>query len=213
MYGLTEGGTSGTFLRPERHAEAVRHVRASGLSIGEAFHPWVGLRVADEHDRDVEPNEIGELCLSGPSVMRGYVHDEDATRTALRGGWLHTGDMAMRDDAGFLYMVDRKKQMIRRGGLDISSTEVEGVLLQHPAITEAAAFAIPNPILGEDVAVAVAVREGAEADADAVRAHCREHLADYKVPRAVHFLDALPRNAMGRVVKPELRQRFAGPPA
>jgi acyl-CoA synthetase (AMP-forming)/AMP-acid ligase II len=210
VYGLTEGGTSGTFLRPEQHADAVARVGEHGISIGTAgFHPWVRLRVADEEDRQVGPGVVGELCLAGPSVMEGYVADEASTREALRGGWLHTGDMVMRDDAGFLYFVDRAKQMIRRGGLDISSTEVEAVVLTHPAVAEAAAIGRPNPILGEDVAAVVVLREGAQADARELIEHCAEHLADYKVPREIRFVDALPRNAMGRVVKPELRATLA----
>lgn len=209
VYGLTEGGTSGTFLRPEDHAEAVTRVREHGISIGGAFHPWVGLRVVTEDGRDAGPGEVGELCLNGPSVMERYVADEEATSRALRDGWLHTGDMAMYDDGGFLYFVDRAKQMIRRGGLNISSAEVEAVLMGHPAVAEAAAIGQPNPILGEDVAAVVALREGHQAGAPELIAHCAERLADYKVPRTVHFVDALPRNAMGRVVKPELRAALA----
>lgn len=210
VYGLTEGGTSGTFLRPEQHADAVHRVGEHGISIGtEGFHPWVRLRVADEQDTDVGPGVVGELCLAGPSIMEGYVADEESTREALRGGWLHTGDMVLRDDAGFLYFVDRAKQMIRRGGLDISSTEVEAVLLTHPAVAEAAAIGRPNPILGEDVTAVVALREGARAGEREIIEHCREQLADYKVPREIRFVDALPRNAMGRVVKPELLATLA----
>lgn len=205
VYGLTEGGTSGTFLTPDRHAEAVRRVGEHGLSIGtEGFTDWVRLRVVDEADRDVGPGRVGELCLRSPSVMERYVGDEEGTRRALRGGWLHTGDMALRDEAGYLYFVDRRMQMIRRGGLSISSAEVEGVLSEHPAVSEAAAIASPNPILGQDVAAVVALHDGKAADAEELIAHCAERLADYKVPVAVRFVDALPRNAMGRVVKTQL---------
>ncbi len=205
VYGLTEGGTAGTFLTPDQHAAAVRRVGEHGLSIGTGgFTDWVRLRVVDEEDRDVGPGQVGELCLRSPSVMERYVGDDEGTRRALRGGWLHTGDMTLRDAEGYLYFVDRSKQMIRRGGLNISSAEVEGVLGEHPAVAEAAAVARPNPVLGQDVAAVVALRDGEEVDAEALIAHCAERLADYKVPVAIRFVAALPRNAMGRVVKAEL---------
>lgn len=214
VYGLTEGGTSGTFLAPERHAEAVARVGEHGISIGSSgFNEWVRLRVVDAEDRDVEePGVVGELCIRGPSVMEGYVGDEEATRHALRGGWLHTGDIVMRDDAGLLYFVDRAKQMIRRGGLDISSAEIEAVLMEHPAVAEAAAIGRPNRILGEDVAAVVALREGLQAGEQDLIEHCAEHLADYKVPVEIRFVDALPRNAMGRVVKPDLKAMLSPNP-
>jgi acyl-CoA synthetase (AMP-forming)/AMP-acid ligase II len=125
VYGLTEGGTSGLMLTPEDHPEALRRVGSDGLSIGRtSFHPWIEHAVLDEHDRPVAPGAVGELCLQAPSLMSRYVRDPEATARALRGGWLHTGDMATVDDAGFVFFVDRDQQMIRRGGLNISSAEV-----------------------------------------------------------------------------------------
>jgi acyl-CoA synthetase (AMP-forming)/AMP-acid ligase II len=202
VYGLTEGGTSGIILTPEDHPAALERIGPYGLSIGRtSFHPWVEHTVLDDHDRPAAVGEVGEICLRGPSTMLRYVGDEDETARALRGGWLHSGDMATVDDDGFLYFVDRDKQFIRRGGLNISSAEVEGVLSGHPGVFEVAVVPMPNPVLGEDVrAVVVATGEPLPDEAELI-AFCAERLADYKVPRRIDFVDALPRNAMNRVLK------------
>ncbi len=205
LWGLTEGGTAGTLLPPELHAEGVRRAGDHGLAIGtEGFNRWVRFRVARDDGQDTAPGEVGELCLRGPSVMDRYVDEAEATAEALRDGWLHTGDMGMVDQDGFAYFVDRRKQMIRRGGLNISSTEVEGVIMEHPAVREVAVIPRPNPILEQEVKAVVAVHESVEVSAEEIIAFCRERLADYKVPVEVAFIDALPRNAMNRVVKGKL---------
>lgn len=202
VYGLTEGGTSGIVLAPEDHPLALERMGAYGLSIGRtSFHPWVEHAVLDAGGTPVKLGEVGEICLRGPSTMDRYVRDEEATATVLRGGWLHTGDMATVDEEGFLYFVDRGKQIIRRGGLNISSAEVEGVLTGHPGVLEAAVVPMPNPVLGADVrAVVVAATDPPPTEEELV-AFCRERLADYKVPRKIDFIDSLPRNAMNRVMK------------
>jgi acyl-CoA synthetase (AMP-forming)/AMP-acid ligase II len=202
VYGLTESGNAGIMLIPEDHPEAVRRAGVDGVSIGRTpFHPWVEHAVLRADGTPVEIGEIGELCLRGPSIMPGYIRDPDGTAEVLRHGWLYTGDVCRVDDAGFVYFVDRSKQMIRRSGLNISSAEVEGVLVSHPGISEAAVVPLPNPVLGEDVrAVVVAAVAPPPSEAD-VRAFCAERLADYKVPSVVEFVDALPRNGMGRVIK------------
>jgi acyl-CoA synthetase (AMP-forming)/AMP-acid ligase II len=210
VYGLTEGGTSGIILTNEDHPEALKRMGSYGLSIGRTpFETWVDYAVLNDDDEPVVPDEIGELCLRGPSTMSRYVNNPEATAETLRGGWLRTGDMATVDDAGFVYYVDRGKQIIRRGGLNISSAEVEGVLAEHPGVAEVAAVPMPNDVLGEDVrAVVVAAGDPPPSEEELV-AHCRERLADYKVPRRVDFVDALPRNAMGRVMKGALTGRGA----
>ena len=203
VYGLTEGGTTGIILTPEDHPEALHRMGSYGLSIGRtSFHPWVDHAVLGEHGNPVEPDEVGEICLRAPSLMSRYVGDERATARALPGdGWLHTGDMATVDDAAFVYFVERDQQIIRRGGLNISSAEVEGVLESHPAVLEAAAVAMPNPVLGDDVRGVVVASADPPPSEEELIAYCRERLADYKVPRKIDFIDALPRNAMNRVVK------------
>ena len=211
IYGLTEGGTSGIMLTPEDHPQALERMGSYGLSIGRtSFHPWVEHAVLDGHGRPVGPGEVGEICLRGPSTMLGYVRDPQATAMALRDDWLYTGDMATVDEEGFLYFVDRGKQIIRRGGLNISSAEVEGVLAAHPAVLEVAVVPMPNPVLGADVrAVVVAASEPPPSELELIE-FCRERLADYKVPRKIDFIDALPRNAMNRVIKGALTGEGGG---
>lgn len=203
VYGLTESGNAGIMLVPSDHAEAVRRAGVDGVSIGRTpFHPWVEHAVLREDGTPVEVAELGELCLRGPSTMPGYIGDPEGSAEVLRHGWLYTGDVCRVDDAGFVYFVDRSKQMIRRSGLNISSAEVEGVLLSHPGIAEAAVVPRPNPVLGEDVrAVVVAAAGLPPPTQDELIDFCAARLADYKVPSAVEFVAALPRNGMGRVIK------------
>lgn len=206
VYGLTEGGTSGLTFPPERHAEAVERVGAYGLPIGDRpWCDWIEYRIVDADGNDVPDGEVGEILLRSPSVMSRYVANDEATATALRGGWLHTRDMVVRDDAGFVFFVDRDSLMIRRGGMNISSVEVEGVAAGHPSVEEAAAVPRPNPVLGEDVHLVVALRDGAEITESELIEDLRSDLADYKVPRSVSFVDALPRTAMGRVARDKLK--------
>ncbi|HET9103963.1 MAG TPA: AMP-binding protein [Solirubrobacteraceae bacterium] len=202
VYGLTESGNAGIMLIPSDHAEAVQRAGPEGVSIGRTpFHPWVEHAVLRPDGTPVDVDELGELCLRGPSTMPGYVRDPHGSAAVLRHGWLYTGDVCRVDDAGFVYFVDRSKQMIRRSGLNISSAEVEGVLTDHPGIAEAAAVPAPNPVLGEDVRAVVVAAIDPPPSPDAVIAFCRERLADYKVPSTVEFVAALPRNGMGRVIK------------
>jgi acyl-CoA synthetase (AMP-forming)/AMP-acid ligase II len=205
VYGLTEGGTSGIMLDPADHAEAVRRHGPYGMSIGRrTWNDWIACRIAAENGDAVAPGEVGEITLRAPSVMSHYVDNDDATEETLAGGWLHTGDMATIDDDGFIFFVDRSKSMIRRGGMNIAAAEVEAVVLGHPAVAEVAAIGRPNPVLGEDVHVVVALHKEVALSEDELIDFCRLHLAEYKVPRSASFTDALPRNAMNRVVRSEL---------
>ena len=203
VYGLTEGGTTGIYLSDADHPEALERIGPYGLSIGRnGFREWVEWKVLREDDDEpAAANEPGELCVRGPSTMSRYVSNPKETARALRGGWLHTGDSALLDEDGFLYFVDRNKQLIRRGGLNISSAEVEGVLLEHPAVFEVAVVPLPNPVLGSDVRAVVVPEPGTSPTPEELIAFCAERLADYKVPSQIDFIDALPRNAMNRVIK------------
>jgi acyl-CoA synthetase (AMP-forming)/AMP-acid ligase II len=165
--------------------------------------------ILDGDGAPVAAGELGELCMRGPSTMSRYVRDPDATEAVLRHDWLYTGDICMADEDGFVFFVDRSKQLIRRGGLNISSAEVEGVLAEHPGVAEAAAVPMPNEVLGEDVRAVVVPATDPPPSAEELVAYCRERLADYKVPRRVDFMEALPRNAMGRVMKGALTGRGA----
>jgi len=152
--------------------------------------------------------EDGELRVRGRDVvMKGYFNQPAANAEVLRGGWLRTGDLARQDAEGYLYIVDRKKDMVVTGGYNVYSREVEQVLGQHPDIVEAAVVGVPDPVYGEAVAAFVQPRPGARLEAQAVIEHCRAQLAGYKKPRHVIFVDSLPRNSLGKVLKSELRKR------
>jgi fatty-acyl-CoA synthase len=198
-YGLTEVGVNCFSLAPE---DAVRKAGSVGRPV---FHSRA--RIVDEHDHDVAPGEVGELVLDGPHVCSGYWRRPEATEEARRGGWWHTGDLVRCDEEGYYSIVGRKKDMFISGGENVYPAEIEGVLATHPAIAEVAVIARPDPKWGE-VGLAVAVSRTADLTAEEVIAFCSDKLARYKIPRAVVFTDTLPRNAMGKVMKAELRARF-----
>jgi len=201
IYGLTEGGIGGTRLGPEDHLTKMG-------SIGRPWAPDMEARIVDDNDRDVGVREVGELILRGPNVMKGYYKDPEATAEALRNGWLHTGDLAYYDEEGYIYYVDRKKDMLVRGGYNVYSVEVESVLYEHPAVKQCAVVGKPHPKLGEDVAAFIVIREGTKVTAEELMEFCKDKLADFKRPRDIRFVDSLPITAMGKIDKKELRSRF-----
>jgi fatty-acyl-CoA synthase len=195
MYGQTEAGPVAT-LRPPDVLRKPTSVGRPALN--------VDVRVVDADDRDVGPGATGEIVCRSEFTMLGYWRMPEATAQALRGGWLHTGDLGAFDDEGFLHIAGRLKEMIKCGGENVFPVEVERCLLDHPAIAEAAVFSVPDPDWGEVVAAAVVRRPGAAlSEADVVE-HVRAHLAGYKKPRLVRFLDALPRTASTRQVQKTL---------
>jgi long-chain acyl-CoA synthetase len=195
-YGLTEAS-------PVVSAHRLSGVRKLG-SVGQPI-PGVEVAILDDADRPLPAGEVGEVCVRGPNVMQGYYRLPDETARTLRNGWLHTGDMGRLDADNFLYIVERKKDLIIRGGFNIYPREVEEVLYAHPAIAEAAVVGMRDPMLGEDVLAFVVLKPGATADAAAVIAHCQARLAKYKCPKQVRFLDALPKTPIGKVLRKELR--------
>jgi fatty-acyl-CoA synthase len=172
--------------------------------------PGVQMRVLAADGRDVRPDgsQIGEIVVRGNTVMEGYYRDPDATGVALRDGWLHTGDMAVVDEAGYVLIKDRSKDVIIRGGENLSSVEVENAITAHPAVLECAVVAAPDPRFGEAPVAIVVLKPGASATVAELRAHCRKQLARFKVPREFHFRDALPKGGTGKVLKTELREPF-----
>ena len=206
VYGLTEAAPLLTYLPKE---EMVFQGQDAGrlASIGkELFSCQV--RVVDENDRDVEPGVFGEIIARGPNIMQGYWQRPQETAHALRGGWLCTGDVAMVDEEGYLYIVDRKKDIIISGGENISSREVEEVLYQHSLVQECAVIGLPDARWGEQVRACVVLKSGVECKADEVIEYCRQRLAKYKCPRSVVFLDALPKDPLGKIQKRILRDQY-----
>jgi acyl-CoA synthetase (AMP-forming)/AMP-acid ligase II len=196
-YGLTETVSGDTFLD-----------RQSLISkLGSVGRPclFLDLDIWDGEGASVPAGERGEIVMRGPKVFKGYWRDPEATAAAFAGGWFHTGDIGLRDEDGYLYIVDRFKDMIVSGGENIASSEIERVLYEHEAVLEAAVVARPDDRWGEVPVAFVVLRDDATATGDALLAHCRTQLARFKVPKAIVFLDALPRNPSGKVLKRELR--------
>lgn len=197
VYGCTEASPCITILN-ER--DSMRKDGSVGLAL-----PFLNARLVDEQGQTVPVGEVGEMVCQGPNVMQGYHNDLEATEAAIKDGWLHTGDMAVTDDEGFFYIVDRKKDMIVSGGENIYPREIEEVLYTHPDIAEAAVVAMPDATWGESGRAFIALKQGKSLDAKQVIEFCKEHLASYKKPKRVDFIAELPRNASGKVLKKELR--------
>jgi acyl-CoA synthetase (AMP-forming)/AMP-acid ligase II len=196
-YGLTETVSGDTFLDPDSIV----------TKLGSVGRPCVHveLDIWDEVGRSVLPGERGEIVMRGPKVFKGYWRDPDATAAAFAGGWFHTGDIGVRDDDGYLFIVDRLKDMILSGGENIAGSEVERVLYEHESVSEAAVVGRPDERWGEVPVAFVVTRADTPTTADAILEHCRARMARFKVPQAIIFVDALPRNPSGKVLKRELR--------
>ena len=159
----------------------------------------------DDAGNELPPEMTGEIVLRGPKIFKGYWKNPEATKATIVNGWLHTGDIGKIDEEGFLYILDRKKDMINRGGEKIYSLEVENVISGYPKVLEVAIVGVPDKVMGEAVKAVIALKSGEEATEEEIKAFCGQHLADYKVPKYVEFVDALLRNPAGKVMKTELR--------
>ncbi|HDZ89375.1 MAG TPA: long-chain fatty acid--CoA ligase [Deltaproteobacteria bacterium] len=171
--------------------------------------PGFEARIVDEEDNDVPRGEVGELIVRGPGVMKGYLNRPEETAQALRNGWLHTGDMARQDEEGYIYIVDRKKDMIIRGGYNVYPREIEELLYQHPDVAEAGVYGIPDEDLGEEVTADIVLKEGATTKEEDIQRFVKEKVAPYKYPRIVRIVEDLPKSHTGKVLKRELRKRWA----
>jgi long-chain acyl-CoA synthetase len=196
-YGLTETSPTVSVMR----MEDARRLGSCGRPV-----PNVTVAILDDADAPLPAGETGEVCVKGPNVMKGYYNLPDVTADAMRNGWFHTGDMGHLDEDGFLYITERKKDMIIRGGFNIYPRDVEEVLYGHPSVLEVAVVGVPDAKMGEEVRAYVVLRPGEHATADELLAHAQEHLAKYKTPKDVVFLDALPKNPIGKILKKDLRE-------
>jgi long-chain acyl-CoA synthetase len=205
IYGQGESPMCIAALSKARHVELAKaRDRERLASVGTA-QLVVEVRVADPEDRSLAAGEPGEVLVRGDSVMRGYWRDPEASAAALRGGWLHTGDIGVMDADGFLWLRDRAKDLIISGGANIYPREVEEVLLEHPAVREVSVIGRPDPEWGEAVVAFVVIADGGPVAAAELDAHCLARIARFKRPRDYRFVDALPKNAYGKVLKTELR--------
>ena len=166
------------------------------------------VKIVDEAGKEVARGEVGEIAVRGPNVMLGYWNKPEQTVQAIRNGWMHTGDGGRMDERGFIYVVDRLKDMIISGGENVFSIEVENALAQHPDVLACAVIGVPSDQWGEAVHAVVVSRPGAANDAAALIAHCKTLIAGYKSPRSVDFRDALPLSGAGKILKTELRKPF-----
>jgi long-chain acyl-CoA synthetase len=198
-YGLSESTCRSTFNPPDER----RRPGSCGMAIGNE------MKVVDEEDREVADGDLGEIVLRGENILKGYYKNAEATARAFRNGWFHTGDIGYRDADGFFYIVDRKSDMIIRGGENIYPREIDEVLYKHPAVAAAATIGVPDPLYGEEVAAFVVIKDGARATEEELIAFCREHLADYKCPKSVRFVQDIPKGPTGKLLKRELARLYA----
>src|SRR5215217_7891332 len=194
-YGLSETSPVASFNHPDKE----RKVGSIGTPI-----EGVEMKVVDDDGNEVEQGEVGEIVVKGPNVMKGYWNREDATEEVMRDGWFHTGDMAQVDEDGYFFIVDRKKDMIIRGGYNVYPREIEEVLYEHPAVSEAAVVAVPDEKMGEEVGAAVVLKSGEDASEDDVRDFVKQRVAAYKYPRRLWFADELPKGPTGKLLKREI---------
>lgn len=208
-FAATETGCSGTVLEPSEHRAALENpqLRHRLLSCG---RPQVGVevKVFGEDGRPLPPGEIGEIGVRTEANMRGYWNNPEATAKAIRDGWVFTGDMARVDEDGYFYLVDRKNDLIVSGALNVYPSEVERVLQTHPAVYECAVVGVPSERWGEEVKAIVVLREGTSATAEELIAHCAKELAGFKKPKSVDFVEKLPRNLTGKILRRELREKY-----
>ncbi|WP_173933915.1 long-chain fatty acid--CoA ligase [Chelativorans sp. Marseille-P2723] len=208
IYGQTEAGSVAVCMSKQHHIDALE---AGSLEIlGSSGRPinTVDVRIVDENGNDVPVGETGEVILRGDTIMQGYWNAPDETAEALRNGWLHTGDLARADDAGFIYHVDRKKDIIISGGVNISAREIEEIIYRHPGVRECAVIAVPDPHWGESVKAVIAVRDNHQVNAEEITQLCRTHLASFKCPRSIDFITEFPKSGMGKILKRELKKMY-----
>lgn len=194
-----------TRFSADEHRVALRENEALIASCGKPAM-LAAVKIFDDAMQEVAIGEIGEICVRGPMVMQGYWNNEAGTRDALAGDWLHTGDLAWRDEDDFIYVVDRKKDMIKTGGQNVYPRELENVLATHPAIAEVAVLGLPDAVWGENVVAIVVLRAGMAATADDIMAYFLEHLASFKKPKEIVFAESLPKNVTGKISKLALRE-------
>jgi long-chain acyl-CoA synthetase len=208
-YGQSESGPAISHLSKEDHNVLDRPEKEQ-KKLASAGRPDIGVqvRIVDDEGNDVEPGELGEIAVRSKQTMVEYWHKPDDTRANVVNGWLHTGDIGYYDEEGYIYIVDRKKDMIITGGENVYPREVEEILYRHPTVLEAAVIGIPDPYWIEKVHAVVTTKKGASATPEELIAFCKKNLAGYKAPKSVEFVDSLPKNPSGKILKRELRDKY-----
>jgi len=207
-YGLTEAAPTVSLLDQYDHARTESEPDRKRLTSAGRECLVTEVRIKDEDGKDLPPGEIGEICVKGANVMMGYWKNPEQTESALRDGWLHTGDMATMDKDGYIYLVDRKHDMIISGGENIYPREVEEVIYKHPAVAEVAVVGVPDDTWGESVKAAVVLKPGQSATEAEIIELCKQHLAGYKKPKSVDFVSVLPKTAIGKILRREVKAKY-----
>ena len=210
-YGLTETSPILTYLDFEEHKKALATKDYSILKGAGRPIAGVDMRILDDKGQEVPAGEAGEVVVRAPNVTKGYLNLPDATAAAIRNGWFHTGDVGRMDEQGYMYLLDRKKDMIITGGENVYTVEVEQALYQHPAVAECAVVGVPDETYGESLFAAIVPQPGKSLTKEQVIEHCRQRIGGYKVPRQMVFLPALPKSAMGKILKTEIRKEYSDP--
>jgi len=208
-YGQTESGPDVTFLNKASHRDAIGSAEAQSV-LASCGQPCirVHVRIVDEAGRDVEAGKIGEIIVESKRIMMGYWRKPDETKETIRDGWLYTGDMGYYDEKGFIYIADRKKDMIITGGENVYPKQVEDVLYRHPAVKEAAVIGVPDPYWVERVHALVVLKENVQAAEEDIISFCKQHIAHYKAPKSVELVESLPKNPQGKILKREIRSKY-----
>ncbi|MBW1888096.1 MAG: AMP-binding protein, partial [Deltaproteobacteria bacterium] len=211
-YGMTEGSATTLSVEdhqlegpPDEYQKKLKRLRSVGQAIKD-----MRIKIVDEDDEELPLGEVGKILIKGPALLTGYWKDSEATREAIRDGWLNTGDLGFLDEDGYLFIAGREKDIIIRGGENIAPVEIEAVVESHPKVSEAAVIGVPDPEWGEVVRAVVVTKEGVEITEDEVIAFCDERLASYKRPASVVFTDSIPKNPIGKILKRVLREQFGG---
>ena len=208
-YGLGEATSLVTLLTTTDHIRAIRDNSEILASCGRPVFD-TEVKVVDENGCEISPGQIGEIIIRGPDVMMGYWEEPELSKETLVDGWIHTGDMARVDQEGFIYIVDRKKDMIISGGFNVYPTEVEQCLYTHPSVYEVCVVGVPDETWGEAVKAVVVLKAGCSASVEELIEHCSRFLADYKKPRSVDFIDQLPKNPHGKIVRRLVQEKYWG---
>jgi len=208
IYGQGESPMTISMLTPADHRLSDDPLSEKRLASAGRARADITVAVLDDDDRELAPERIGEIAIRGEVVMKGYWNKPEATADAFKNDWYHTGDLGMRDADGYIYLLDRKKELIISGGANIYPREVEEVLLLHPGVLEVAVIGIPDRLWGESVMAVVRPREGANPEEDELVNLCRNHLAGYKKPRFFRFVQDLPKSGYGKILKRKLKEQI-----
>jgi len=208
LYGQAESPMTITYLPQCHHVlngspDQMKRLASAGFARTD-----VEVEIHDQNDRELLPDEMGEVVTRSDLVMKGYWRDPEATADTLRNGWLHTGDIGYLGEQGYLFLMDRSKDLIISGGENVYPREVEEVIIQHPAVREVAVIGVPDPQWGEVIKAIVAIVSGLEVTAEELIDFCKGHIASYKKPKSIDFVDELPKNNCGKIVKHELREKY-----